>query len=112
VRNDSPAWVSSVVVADHTLRPDRLVHPSRESDADRYAESRWVQQWGGRRQDITVGDVIWTEPGVKHGHGGTAATAMTHIAIQGLVDRTPVDWMEHVTDEQYLQQTERRRPLT
>ncbi|MGY4646342.1 hypothetical protein ACVWWN_000138 [Mycobacterium sp. URHB0021] len=29
--------------------------------------------------------------------------AMTHIAIQGLVDGTPVDWMEHVTDEQYLQ---------
>ena len=42
------------------------------------------------------------EPGVKHWHGGTADTAMTHIAIQGLVDGTPVHWMEHVTDEEYL----------
>ena len=64
--------------------------------------SGWVQEWGGQRQDIAAGDVIWTEPGVKHWHGGTADTAMTHIAIQGLVDGTPVHWMEHVTDEQYL----------
>jgi quercetin dioxygenase-like cupin family protein len=64
--------------------------------------SGWVQEWGGQRQDIAAGDVVWTEPGVKHWHGGTAHTAMTHIAIQGLVDGTPVDWMEHVTDEQYL----------
>ena len=64
--------------------------------------SGWVQEWGGQRQDIAAGDVIWTEPGVKHWHGGTADTAMTHIAIQGLVDGTPVHWMEHVTDKQYL----------
>ena len=64
--------------------------------------SGWVQEWGGQRQDIAVGDVIWTEPGVKHWHGGTADTVMTHIAIQGFVDGRPVDWMEHVTDEQYL----------
>jgi quercetin dioxygenase-like cupin family protein len=49
------------------------------------------------------GDVIWTEPGVKHWHGGTADTAMTHIAIQGFVDGRPVDWMEHVTDDEYCQ---------
>ena len=28
--------------------------------------SGWVQEWGGQRQDIAAGDVIWTEPGVKH----------------------------------------------
>ena len=68
--------------------------------------SGWVQEWGGQRQDIAVGDVIWTEPGVKHWHGGTADTAMTHIAIQGFVDGRPVDWMEHVTDDEYCQQTD------
>ena len=26
---------------------------------------------------------------------------MTHIAIQDSVDGRPVDWLEHVTDEQY-----------
>lgn len=63
--------------------------------------SGWVQEWGGPRQNISAGDVIWTDPGVKHWHGATAETAMTHIAIQGLVDGRPVDWMEHVSDAQY-----------
>ena len=62
----------------------------------------WIQQWGGQRQDITPGDVIWTPPGVKHWHGATDATTMTHIAIQATVDGRPVDWLEHVTDDQYL----------
>ena len=31
-----------------------------------------------------------------------AATAMTHIAIQEKLDGKVVDWMEHVSDEQYL----------
>ncbi|WP_246228779.1 cupin domain-containing protein [Mycolicibacterium psychrotolerans] len=57
---------------------------------------------GWPRQDISAGDVIWTDPGVKHWHGATAETAMTHIAIQGFVDGRPVDWMEQVSDAQYL----------
>ncbi|KMO82729.1 Cupin domain protein [Mycolicibacterium chubuense] len=63
--------------------------------------SGWVQEWGGPRQNISAGDVIWTDPDVKHWHGATAETAMTHIAIQGFVDGRPVDWMEHVSDAQY-----------
>ena len=31
-----------------------------------------------------------------------ATTAMTHVAIQEALDGKPVDWMEKVTDEQYL----------
>ena len=61
-----------------------------------------VQQWGGRTQEIGPGDVVWTPPGVKHWHGATPTTAMTHIAIQEAVDGKVVQWMEHVTDEQYL----------
>ncbi|MCP3101106.1 cupin domain-containing protein [Myxococcus sp. K15C18031901] len=61
----------------------------------------WVQQWGAERQEIHVGDVIWTPPGVKHWHGATSTTAMTHTAIQESVDGKVVEWMEHVTDEQY-----------
>jgi quercetin dioxygenase-like cupin family protein len=62
----------------------------------------WVQQWDGAKQQINPGDVIWTPPGVKHWHGATASEAMTHIAIQDSVGGRPVDWLEHVTDEQYL----------
>jgi quercetin dioxygenase-like cupin family protein len=62
----------------------------------------WVQQWGGQKQQMNPGDVIWTPPGVKHWHGAAATEAMTHIAIQDTVDGRPVDWMEHVTDDQYF----------
>jgi quercetin dioxygenase-like cupin family protein len=56
---------------------------------------------GRLKQSIKPGDVIWTPPGVKHWHGGTDTT--THIAVQDSVDGQPVDWLEHVPDEQYLQ---------
>ena len=62
----------------------------------------WIQQWGGEKQAIHPGDVIWTPPGVKHWHGATDTTAMTHIAIQASVDGTPVNWLEHVSDTDYL----------
>jgi quercetin dioxygenase-like cupin family protein len=62
----------------------------------------WVQQWGGRTQEIRPGDVVSIPPGVKHWHGASPTTAMTHIAIQEAVAGKVVDWMEHVTDEQYL----------
>jgi len=61
----------------------------------------WIQQWGGEKLSINPGDVIWTPPGVKHWHGATDTTTMRHIAIQDSVDGKPVDWLEHVTDEQY-----------
>jgi len=65
------------------------------------AGSGRVQQWGGQIQDIRQGDVVWIPPGVKHWHGATATTAMTHIAIQEYLDGKAVDWMEKVSDEQY-----------
>jgi len=64
----------------------------------------WVQRDGGLIENIRPGDVVWFEPGEKHWHGATATTAMSHIAIQEKQDGKVVDWMEHVTDEQYQPQ--------
>ncbi|PSB10661.1 cupin domain-containing protein [Pleurocapsa sp. CCALA 161] len=61
----------------------------------------WVQQWNEPIQEIRPGDVVWFPPGIKHWHGATPTTAMTHIAIQEQLDGKVVDWMEHVSDEQY-----------
>ncbi len=61
----------------------------------------WVQQEGGPVEEIRPGDVVWIGPGLKHWHGATAATAMTHVAIQEKLNGSPVTWMEKVTDEQY-----------
>ncbi len=65
------------------------------------AGSGWVQQWGGQIEEIREGDVVRIPPGVKHWHGATSSTAMTHIALQELFDDKAAEWMEHVSDEQY-----------
>lgn len=61
----------------------------------------WVQEEGGRKREIKPGDVIWTPPGVKHWHGASATNSMSHIAVSNMRDGKNVDWMEHVTDQQY-----------
>jgi quercetin dioxygenase-like cupin family protein len=61
----------------------------------------WVQREGGPIEDVRPGDVVSFPPGEKHWHGATPTTAMTHIAITETLDGKNVDWMEHVSDEQY-----------
>jgi len=60
-----------------------------------------AQRQGGPIEEIRPGDVVWFEPGEKHWHGASPTTAVTHIAIHEHLDGKVVDWMEHVTDEQY-----------
>ena len=60
-----------------------------------------VQRWSGSIEEIRPGDVVWFAPGEKHWHGASPTTAMTHIAVQEQLDGKPVDWLEHVTDQQY-----------
>lgn len=63
----------------------------------------WTQCEGEDRVEIGAGDVIWCPPDHRHWHGATDKTAMTHIAVQESLNGSPVTWMEHVTDEQYLE---------
>jgi quercetin dioxygenase-like cupin family protein len=60
-----------------------------------------VQRWGGPVEEVRAGDVVWFPPGEKHWHGGAPRTAMTHMAIQEALDGKVVEWLEHVSDEQY-----------
>ena len=60
------------------------------------------QEWGKPIQVIRPGDVVWCPPGVKHWHGASPTTAMTHLAISGTAsDGENVKWMEKVSDKQY-----------
>ena len=61
----------------------------------------WAQKSDGPVQEINEGDVVWFPPGEKHWHGATSESGMTHIAIQERLDGSAVEWLEHVTDEQY-----------
>ncbi|MFM2371444.1 MAG: hypothetical protein RIS85_1166 [Pseudomonadota bacterium] len=62
----------------------------------------WTRCEDGPVVEIRAGDVVWCPPGHRHWHGATATTAMTHIAIQEALDGKMVEWMEHVTDEDYF----------
>jgi len=62
----------------------------------------WTQCAGGPIVEIHAGDVVWCPPGHKHWHGATPTTAMTHIAIQEALDGKNVEWLEKVTDDEYL----------
>ncbi len=61
-----------------------------------------AQREGGPVEEIRPGDVIQFPPGEKHWHGASPTTAMTHVAIQEALDGKAVEWLEKVTDEQYL----------
>src|SRR5262249_37757984 len=60
-----------------------------------------VQAWGGPIREIRAGDTVWIPPGEKHWHGASPTIAMLHLAMQEDLDGKHVEWMEHVTDEQY-----------
>jgi quercetin dioxygenase-like cupin family protein len=62
----------------------------------------WVQREGQARQEITSGAVVWIPAGIKHWHGATNSNGMSHVAITYIQDGKNADWMELVTDEQYL----------
>jgi quercetin dioxygenase-like cupin family protein len=61
----------------------------------------WVQQWGGPTQVMRKGDVVWIPAGVKHWHGATSTSSVTHLALQEEVNGKNVNWLEKVSDEQY-----------
>jgi quercetin dioxygenase-like cupin family protein len=60
-----------------------------------------AQREGGAVEQLLPGDVVWFAPGEKHWHGAAPETAMTHIATQEALDGKAVEWLEHVSDEQY-----------
>ena len=62
----------------------------------------WVQSEGQPKVEIRPGDIVWCPPNERHWHGGTATTAMSHVAIAEALDGKVVEWMEKVSDEQYL----------
>jgi hypothetical protein len=52
--------------------------------------------------DRGPGHLVWFPPGEDHWDGAAPTTAMTHIAIQEALDGKLIDWLERVSDEQFL----------
>lgn len=74
-----------------------------------------TQEWGKAIQTLNKGDVVWCPPGVKHWHGATEHSAMTHIAISPVTtDGQQVTWLEKVdlpTSEQTAAQQAKINPV-
>lgn len=60
-----------------------------------------VQEEGGPARLMRAGDTVWIPEGVRHWHGATAERSMVHMAIQGVVDGSAVDWAEQVSQDDY-----------
>ncbi len=65
------------------------------------AGTGYVQFWGEDRQIIESGDVFWIPANIKHWHGASEHTSMTHIAVQEEINGSAAECMELVSDEQY-----------
>lgn len=62
----------------------------------------WVQSEGESIREVNVGDVVWIPANERHWHGATPETAMSHVAVSQPLNGKTVEWMEAVTDAQYL----------
>jgi hypothetical protein len=82
--------------------PHGVAHPSARPEADRHRRLRLGAGWASPKREIRAGDVVVCPPGEKHWHGATATTGMSHIAVQEALDGKVVDWLEKVSDKEYL----------
>jgi quercetin dioxygenase-like cupin family protein len=104
-QGSAPARVAGAIVTfEPGARTAWHTHPLGQTLIVTSGSGR-AQRAGGPIEEIRPGDVVWFEPSEKHWHGASPTTAMTHVAIQEQLDGKAVDWMEHVSDEQYLGQT-------
>lgn len=100
-RRESPSRISGVIVTfEPGARTAWHTHPLGQTLVVT-SGTGWVQRAGGPKQEIRAGDVVWTPPGVKHWHGATDASAMTHVAITETTDGSPVTWMQQVSEQEY-----------
>lgn len=61
----------------------------------------WFQAEGEPVRTISAGDVIWTPPGVRHWHGATRRSSMSHFGITEPENGVTATWAEPVSDKDY-----------
>ncbi len=89
-----------IAPATVTFAPNALtnwhIHPQGQYLIVIDGEGR-TQEWGQPIKNIRKGDVIWCPPKIKHWHGASVHSAMTHIALSPIFqDDQKVIWLEKV----------------
>ena len=62
----------------------------------------YYQEEGKPAQELKPGDVVKIPPNVKHWHGATADSWFVHLSIETNATAGPAEWLEPVTDEEYM----------
>src|SRR5688572_12434058 len=98
--NEAAPYSGAYVTFEPGARSNWHTHPTGQHLIVTHGVGR-TQEWGGPVVEVRAGDHVWCPPGVKHWHGASPTSAMTHIALSGRRDGKNVEWMEKVTEEQY-----------
>jgi len=98
---DPPARMSGgIVTFEPGARTNWHTHPLGQTLIVTTGLGR-AQCWGGPIEEIRSGDIVWFPPGMKHWHGASPSTAMTHIAITEQLNGKTSEWLESVNDKHY-----------
>ena len=62
----------------------------------------WYQEWNEPARELHPGDVVVIPAGVKHWHGAAADSDFSHLAVEVSGEETSNEWLEAVTDEEYM----------
>ena len=62
----------------------------------------YYQEWGKPAQELKPGDVVNIPPEVKHWHGAAKDSWFCHLAIEVPEKDASNEWLEPVSDEDYL----------
>lgn len=99
---DAPARVGGATVTFEVgARTAWHTHPLGQTLIVTHGQG-WIQCEGEEKQTINQGDIVWIPEDIRHWHGATSTTAMTHIAIAESQDGSPVTWLDKVSDSDYL----------
>jgi quercetin dioxygenase-like cupin family protein len=61
----------------------------------------WYQEEGKPAQELSVGDVIYIAPGLKHWHGAAKDSWFAHVGLEIPAEGSSNEWLEAVSDEHY-----------
>ena len=106
-KGSEPARVSGAIVTfEAGARTAWHTHPLGQTLIVTHGMG-WIQCAGSPKREIRAGDVVSCDCGEKHWHGATATTAMTHVAITEALNGKVVEWLEHVTDAEYMAEAQK-----
>ena len=62
----------------------------------------WYQEAGKNAQSLKTGDIVTIPANVKHWHGAKKDTWFSHLAIEVPGEQTETEWLESVSETEYL----------